>query len=346
MTKIAVIGAGAWGTALAIVAARRGCDVGLWAFEPEVVTSIRQDRRNALYLPEHVLDDRIVATGDMAEAVRDAELALLVTPAQHTRKVTETLAALPDLPPLVVCAKGIELETGKLITEVVADILPGHPVAVLSGPTFAAEVARDLPTALTVGCADRRLAETVADLLGAPRFRIYLSHDAIGVEIGGAVKNVIAIACGIVVGAGLGENARAAIVTRGLAETIRLAIAKGGKPPTLSGLSGIGDMMLTCNSFQSRNMSLGAELGKGRPLDQILAERQDGGRGCLDRRRRRRSGQAPEGRHADLSGHEQGAASRHGRGGNDRRAAVPPLPRRVSRPGPVAHFRLRGPTGP
>lgn len=273
MSKIAVIGAGAWGTALAIVGARSDCEVGLWARESDVVDSIKADRRNAVFLPEHDIPEAVRPTTDLGEAAADAELVLLVTPAQHVRSMARALGSLPDAPPLVICAKGIDRETGQLMTEVIGETLPGRPVAVLSGPTFAGEVAAGLPAALTVGCVERRLAEIVADMLGAPRFRIYLSHDPVGVEIGGAVKNVIAIACGIVVGAGLGENARAAVVTRGLAETIRLAIAKGAQPPTLSGLSGIGDMMLTCNSLQSRNMSLGAELGKGRALDEILAER-------------------------------------------------------------------------
>ncbi|MXW91249.1 MAG: NAD(P)-dependent glycerol-3-phosphate dehydrogenase [Rhodospirillaceae bacterium] len=261
MSRIAVIGAGAWGTALAITAARAGCTVGLWAREKEVVESIRHERRNALFLPDHTVDDNVVPTGDMGEAAAGAELALLVAPAQHVGAAAEQLAGLPDAPPIVVCAKGIDRASGRLLSEVVADALPGRPVAVLSGPSFAGEVAQGLPAALTAASTDRPLTERVAQRLGAPRFRIYLSDDPVGVEIGGAVKNVIAIACGIVVGAGLGENARAAVVTRGLAETVRLAVARGGRAQTLAGLSGIGDMMLTCNSFQSRNMSLGAALG-------------------------------------------------------------------------------------
>lgn len=261
MSGIAVIGAGAWGTALAITAARAGHAVGLWAREEEVVESIRRDRRNALFLPDHPVDANVVPTGDIKQAVTGAELALLVPPAQHLGALAARLAALPDCPPLVLCAKGIERASGRLMTEVLAEALPGHPAAVLSGPTFAGEVAAGLPAAVTVAGADRRVAEAAADLLGAPRFRIYLSDDPVGVQIGGAVKNVIAIACGIVAGAGLGENARAAVVTRGLAEAVRLAVARGGRAQTLAGLSGIGDMMLTCNSFQSRNMSLGAALG-------------------------------------------------------------------------------------
>ena len=272
VSRIAVIGAGAWGTALAITSARSGCTVGLWAREPEVVEAIRRDRCNALFLPDHPVDEAVIATGDLAEAVAGAELALLVTPAQHLGVTAAQLAALPDCPPVVICAKGIDRASGRLLTEAVAEALPGHPQAVLSGPTFAGEVAQGLPAAVTVGATERWLAEKAAALLGAPRFRIYLSDDPVGVEIGGAVKNVIAIACGIVVGAGLGENARAAVVTRGLAETVRLAVAKGGKAQTLSGLSGIGDMMLTCNS-----LSLGAELGaepeRSRSPDEILAGR-------------------------------------------------------------------------
>ncbi len=277
MSRVAVIGAGAWGTALATVAARAGCRVGLWAREPEVVETIRRDRRNALFLPDHALDERIEATGDLAEAVAGAELALLAVSAQHLGAVAGRLAGLAARPPVVICAKGIERASGRLLSEAVAEALPGRPVAVLSGPTFAGEVAQDLPAAVAVGAGQRDLAAAVARLLGAPRFRIYLSDDPVGVEIGGAVKNVIAIACGIAVGAGLGENARAATLTRGLAETVRLACAMGGRAQTLSGLSGIGDMMLTCNSFQSRNMSLGAALGaepdRSRTPDEILAGR-------------------------------------------------------------------------
>jgi len=261
MSRIAVVGAGAWGTALAMVGARSGCTVGLWAREPEVVESIRRDRRNALFLPDYPVDENVFPTGDLAEAVAGAELALLVTPAQHLGATAVRLSALPDCPPAVICAKGIERTSGRLLSEAVAEALPGRPFAVLSGPTFAGEVAQGLPAAVTVAGTERWVAEKAAALLGARRFRIYLSDDPVGAEIGGAVKNVVAIACGIVVGAGLGENARAAVVTRGLAETVGLAVAKGGKAQTLAGLSGIGDMMLTCNSFQSRNMSLGAVLG-------------------------------------------------------------------------------------
>ena len=261
MSKIAVIGAGAWGTALAMTAARAGRTVGLWAREPEVVESIRRDRHNALFLPDHRIDEAVVPTGDLGEAVTGAEVALLVAPAQHIGAVAGHLAELPSCPPVVICAKGIDRASGRLLTELLAEAQPGRPTGVLSGPSFAGEVAQGLPAALTAASTDRSLSERVAQLLGTPRFRIYRSEDPVGVQIGGAVKNVIAIACGIVVGAGLGENARAATVTRGLAETVRLADAKGGRAQTLAGLSGIGDMMLTCNSLQSRNMALGAALG-------------------------------------------------------------------------------------
>ena len=261
MSKIAVIGAGAWGTALAMTAARAGRTVGLWAREPEVVQAIRRDRRNALFLPDHRIDEAVVPTGDLEEAAAGTELALLAAPAQHIGAVAGHLAELPDCPPVVVCAKGIDRASGRLLTEVLAEARPGRPAGVLSGPSFASEVAQGLPAALTAASTDRSLTEMAAQLLGTPRFRIYRSEDPVGVQIGGAVKNVIAIACGIVAGAGLGENARAATVTRGLAETVRLAVAKGGRAQTLAGLSGIGDMMLTCNSFQSRNMALGAALG-------------------------------------------------------------------------------------
>ena len=261
MNRIAVIGAGAWGTALAMAGARAGSAVNLWVREPDIVDSIRRDRRNDRFLPDCRIDSAVDPTGDLEEALAGAELALLVPPAQHFGALAGRLADLPGCPPLVICAKGIEQTSGRLLSEVLADVLPDRPSAVLSGPSFAGEVAQGLPAAVTVASADRRLAERTAERLGTPRFRIYLSDDPVGVQIGGAVKNVIAIACGIVVGAGLGENARAAVVTRGLAETVRLAVAKDGRAQTLSGLSGIGDMMLTCNSFQSRNMSLGAALG-------------------------------------------------------------------------------------
>ncbi|MDD9876078.1 MAG: NAD(P)-dependent glycerol-3-phosphate dehydrogenase [Magnetovibrio sp.] len=273
MDKIGVIGAGAWGTALASVARRAGRDVTIWAREPDVVEAINTGHQNTPFLPGVDLDPAIRATGDLAEAA-DADALILVTPAQFLRPTAESLAPMigPDVP-LVVCAKGIEIATGALMNEVVEQALPERRFAVLSGPTFAAEVARELPTAITLACADVGVGERLTDALGTPRFRIYRSEDVIGAEVGGAVKNVLAIACGIVDGRGLGDNARAAIITRGLAEMARLSAAKGGRAETLMGLSGIGDLTLTCNAMQSRNFSLGVALGQGRGLAEVLGER-------------------------------------------------------------------------
>jgi glycerol-3-phosphate dehydrogenase (NAD(P)+) len=270
---IGVVGGGAWGTALAMVARRADAGVLLWAREAEVVAAIKAGRGNPLFLPEIALDPAIAATGELAELAR-ASLLLLVVPAQHLRAVATALAPhLPSATPVVVCAKGIETGSSKLMTELIAETLPGRPMAVLSGPTFAREVALGLPTAVTVASRDAALAARIATRLGGRSFRPYASDDPVGTEIGGAVKNVLAIACGIAVGRGLGDNARAALITRGLAEMIRLGIAKGGRSETLIGLSGLGDLTLTCSGEQSRNLSLGIALGRGRALADILAER-------------------------------------------------------------------------
>lgn len=273
MRTIGVIGAGAWGTALAMAAARAGRRVVLQAREPEVVAAVNDRRENTLFLPGLPLDPAIHATGAFAEAAR-ADAVLLVTPAQHVRAACQALR--PDLrpgAPVVICAKGIELDTGCLMTEAAAAELPDATLAVLSGPTFAAEVAKGLPTAVTLACADAGLGRAVVDAIGGRTFRPYLSDDLIGAQVGGAVKNVLAIACGVVEGRKLGDNARAALITRGLAEIARLGLRLGGRAETLMGLSGLGDLTLTCSSLQSRNMSLGAQLGQGRPLADILAER-------------------------------------------------------------------------
>ncbi len=273
METIGVIGAGAWGTALAMAAARAGRRVLLQAREPEVVAAVKQRRENSVFLPGHPLDPAIVATGEIGEAAR-ADAVLLVTPAQHVRAACRTLKPhLRPGAPVVICAKGIELDTGCLMTEAAAAELPGATLAVLSGPTFAAEVAKGLPTAVTLACADAGLGRAVVDAIGGRTFRPYLSDDLIGAQVGGAVKNVLAIACGVVEGRKLGDNARAALITRGLAEIARLGLRLGGRAETLMGLSGLGDLTLTCSSLQSRNMSLGAQLGQGRPLADILAER-------------------------------------------------------------------------
>ncbi len=271
--KVGIIGAGAWGTALACAVRRAGRDVTLWAHEADVVASINSGDGNPLFLPELPLEPGIRATTDSAEAI-DADVVLIVTPAQFLRPVTSTLAAAwkPGTP-AILCAKGIEHGSLKLMNEVIAETIPQAPVAVLSGPTFAAEVARGLPTAVTLAVADPDLHEPLSKALTTPRFRLYLSDDVVGAEIGGVVKNVLAIACGISEGRKLGDNARAALITRGLAEIVRLGRAKGGKAETFMGLSGLGDLTLTCNALQSRNFSLGVELGKGVSLDEILSNR-------------------------------------------------------------------------
>ena len=273
MRTIGIIGGGAWGTTLGLVARRRDHAVLLWAHEAELVAAINARHANALYLPDIALDPGLRATGDLA-AVAQSDLIVLATPAQHLRGVLGRVApAWRKGTPAVIAVKGIEDRTAALMSEVVVAALPQAPIAILSGPTFAIEVARDLPTAVTVAATDTTLAATVADVLGSPRFRTYQSEDPIGAQIGGAVKNVLAIACGIVEGRGLGDNARAALITRGLAEMIRLGIAKGARPETFMGLSGLGDLTLTCNALQSRNFSLGFELGQGRALKDVLGAR-------------------------------------------------------------------------
>ncbi len=270
MTHIGIIGAGAWGTALAQVAAGGGADVTLWAREPDVVAAINTTHENTAFLKGIALSPRIHATSDMA-ALGAADLLLVVAPAQHVRSVVAGLAAyIAPQVPLVLCAKGIEQATGLLVGEIVASIAP-NPLAVLSGPTFANEVARGLPTAITLAASDEALGRRLVELLGQPGFRPYWSPDVIGAEIGGAVKNVLAIACGIAAGRALGENAKASIITRGFAELLRFGAAKGAKPETLMGLCGLGDLILTCGSAQSRNMSLGMALGQGMSAAEALA---------------------------------------------------------------------------
>ena len=274
MKNIAIIGAGAWGTALAMVARRAGRNVILQAHEPEVADAVNEAHENSLFLPGVALDPEIRATNDPAEAAAEADAVLLAVPAQFLRAVLTGLSEnLPSAAPVVICAKGIEQGTLALMSEIAEEVVPQAPVAVLSGPTFAAEVALDRPTAVTLACRDEALGLSLSEALGTPRFRIYRSDDIIGAQVGGAVKNVLAIGCGIVEGRGLGDNAKAALMTRGLAEIVRLGLAKGAKAETLMGLSGIGDLVLTCNAMQSRNFSLGVALGQGEALDGILAAR-------------------------------------------------------------------------
>ncbi len=271
--SVAVLGAGAWGTALAQVAASAGRKVTLWAREPEVADAINTARENALFLPGAKLNPAITATTAL-ETAADAALILAVPPAQHMRAVLSALK--PHLKPgarIVLCAKGVERGTQALMTDVLAETLPEATPAVLSGPGFAKDVVRGLPTAVTIASPDAAFAAAIVETIGLPTFRPYWADDLIGAEIGGAVKNVIAIACGMAEGRKLGDGARAALITRGFAELTRLGLAMGAKAETLSGLCGLGDLVLTCASMSSRNTSLGAALGEGRALSDILSER-------------------------------------------------------------------------
>ncbi len=268
--SVGVIGGGAWGTALAQVAARAGLEPLLWAREAEVVAAINGAHQNPLFLPGVTLDDRVRATDDLA-ALAERDLILAVPPAQHLRGVLSTFGSrLKPGQPVVLCSKGIEQGSLKLMTEVLAETAPQTRAAVLCGPSFAGEVARGLPSAVTLACADDALGEAIAEALATPAFRPYWTDDLIGAEAGGAVKNVLAIACGIAEGRGLGRSAHAALVTRGFAELTRLAVALGGEAQTVAGLCGLGDLVLTCSSPQSRNMSLGLALGRGMSLAEAL----------------------------------------------------------------------------
>jgi glycerol-3-phosphate dehydrogenase (NAD(P)+) len=268
--RIGVIGGGAWGTALAAVAARGGQPVLLWAREPEVVESVNGFNENSQFLGGVPLSSSIRATGDLND-LAGLDALLVVAPAQHVRAV---LGATPvGKTPLVLCAKGIEAGTRLLVGEVARDAAPQAPIAVLSGPTFAGEVAAGKPTAVTLACEDEDLGARLSARLAGPAFRTYASTDVIGAEIGGAVKNVLAIACGVVEGAGLGLNARAALIARGFAEMTRFGLARGAQAETLTGLSGLGDLVLTCSSTNSRNFSLGVGLGQGRSAAELMADR-------------------------------------------------------------------------
>jgi glycerol-3-phosphate dehydrogenase (NAD(P)+) len=268
--KLGIIGGGAWGTALAQVASVGGRETLLWALEPDVVQAINGRHENPVFLPSIALNLEIRATSDLAE-LHGCDAWLVVTPAQHMRSV---LAEARDCAkPLLLCAKGIEERSGELLHRVAKEACPKADVAVLSGPTFADEVALGLPTAVTLAAEDRGLAERLRDRLALPTFRIYVSDDVAGAEIGGAVKNVLAIACGVVEGKGLGQNARAALIARGFAEMTRFGLAFGARAETLTGLSGLGDLVLTCSSTSSRNYSLGKGMGEGRDAAELMADR-------------------------------------------------------------------------
>ena len=268
--KLAVVGGGAWGSALAQVAATGGRETILWALEDDVVAAVNATNENPVYLKGLKLDPAIRATSDFSE-LGSADAWLVVTPAQHMRSVLERAGSSGT--PLVLCSKGIEERSGKLLHDVAHEVCPRSPVAVLSGPTFAHEVAAGLPTAVTLACEDRVLGEALRARINLPSFRTYCTDDVAGAEVGGAVKNVLAIACGVAEGRGLGQNARAALIARGFAEMTRFGMAMGGRRETLAGLSGLGDLVLTCSSTSSRNFSLGKAIGEGKDPAALMKDR-------------------------------------------------------------------------
>ncbi|MEM1086507.1 MAG: NAD(P)H-dependent glycerol-3-phosphate dehydrogenase [Pseudomonadota bacterium] len=270
--KIGVLGGGAWGTALAVSCLSAGRDVALWAREPEVADALSKGEGNPLYLPE--LDLPKIESATELSILSNSDVILAVVPAQFARTTFEALAPhVRDATPVLLCAKGIERESLSLQTDVLKEAIPQAVPAVLSGPSFAVDVAQQLPTAVTLACEDEALGHRLMEMIGQPSFRPYWSNDLIGAEVGGAVKNVLAIACGIVEGLGLGKSAHAALIARGFAEMTRLGVALGGRAETLAGLCGLGDLVLTCSSTQSRNMSFGKALGEGRSAAAILAKR-------------------------------------------------------------------------
>ncbi len=271
MRTAGVIGAGAWGTALAQICVRGGLETRLWAREPEVVESITVRRENTLFLPGVELDPALAVTGDLAD-LAGCDLILAVAPAQHTRSALAAYAPHARAGvPIVLCSKGVERGSLKLMTTVLAETAPQAVPAVLSGPSFAGEAARGLPVAVTLACPDADIGQRLLTALAGPNFRPYLSDDLIGAEVGGALKNVLAIACGISEGRELGRSAHAALITRGFAEIVRVAEAMGGRAETAAGLCGLGDLVLTCSSPQSRNMSVGLALGRGMTLAEALS---------------------------------------------------------------------------
>ena len=270
MERLAVIGGGAWGTALAQVAAAGGRETLIWAIEDDVVAAINKIHENPVYLKGIKLSKSVRATSNFSD-LSNVDAWLVVTPAQHMRAVLSR-SPCPNMP-LILCSKGIEDSSGKMLHQVARDVCPTSPVAVLSGPTFAHEVAAGLPTAVTLACDDLALAEQLRDRIALPMFRTYLTDDVAGAEVGGAVKNVLAIACGVVEGRGLGQNARAALIARGFAEMTRFGLAMGARRETLAGLSGLGDLVLTCSSTSSRNFSLGKAIGEGRDAASLMEDR-------------------------------------------------------------------------
>jgi glycerol-3-phosphate dehydrogenase (NAD(P)+) len=271
----AVVGAGAWGTALADLTARNGHATTLWAREPDVVADINAHHTNTRFLTGCALSPALRATDDLAAAVADARTITFVAPSHVLRAVIRSAAhAVREDAILIVATKGIERDTFALMTDIVADELPGRPVVALSGPSFAAEVAQRQPTAVVAASRDRRAAEATQQLYSSPEFRVYTQRDVVGVELGGALKNVMAVATGVLDGLGLGFNPRAALITRGLAEMTRLGVALGAEPLTFAGLAGMGDLVLTCTGSLSRNRTVGVEIGQGRPVDEVLHARE------------------------------------------------------------------------
>lgn len=274
--KIAVIGAGSWGTTLADLLAKKGHHVTLWAYEPELVRKMRDDRENDLYLPGIRLSERLFFTNELEEAYRGCRMVLCVVPSQLVRTVMgRSIPFLPNDSIVVSASKGIEVDTLEVVSDIYKEILPPElyaNFAVLSGPSFAREVAQEMPTAVTAASASEAVAHRVQEVFSTGFFRVYRNDDVVGVELGGAIKNVIAIAAGISDGLGFGYNTRAALITRGLAEMTRLGVALGAQPATFAGLAGMGDLVLTCTGDLSRNRSVGYQIGQGRRLAEILGE--------------------------------------------------------------------------
>ena len=273
--RCAVVGAGAWGTALADLLTRNGHDVKLWAYEPDVVESVNVKHENVRFLGGHALSAGLQATGDIGRAVEGAELVTLATPSHVLRSILRSAAkSLSGSAPIVVASKGIEKGTLSLMTEVAEQEIPGGTVVALSGPSFAKEVVTCQPTAVVVASEKEGAAEAAQRAFSSPYFRTYTHTDVTGVELGGALKNVMAVATGIAEGLGLGFNARAALVTRGLAEMTRLGLALGAEQSTFAGLAGLGDLVLTCTGSLSRNRAVGFEVGKGRTLEDVLRDKE------------------------------------------------------------------------
>jgi len=285
VTRCAVLGAGAWGTALADLLARNGEQVTIWALEPDVVTSINTAHEHPVFLAGAKLDERLRATDDLDAALNDARLVCVATPSQHLRTVLRRGApSLSTTATLCVASKGIEQGTLALMSDVVCEEAPSHQVVALSGPSFAAEVVAHQPTAIVAASSDPGAAEAVQDAFSNSSFRVYTHDDIIGVELGGSLKNVMAVATGICEGLDLGFNARAALITRGLAEMMRLGLALGADAETFAGLAGLGDLVLTCTGSLSRNRALGVEIGRGKTLDETLAGRQTVAEGVITTR--------------------------------------------------------------